>query len=703
MPEFLVVSSLVGATCFGVFTVSLLIDRHRAPVARWLLAASSVSTVWFLCGALYRLGLADFVTLDGLWALEVVRDLAWFSMCFHLLGGGWRRPAPNAVLAYTRVLALAVCAFVVLALFFATTLASVVEQAWVSKAIFAAMLALSVIGLSLVEQLYRNTTAERRWAIKYFCLGLGAVFVYDFVLFADGVLFNRLDPALWAGRGAANALAVPLIAISAARNREWKLSLFLSRQFVFHGTALLGVGVYLLVMAAAGYYLRAYGGEWGSAMRAVFLFAGGVLLVTVVGSAGVRARLRLFLGRHFYREKYDYGEVWLSFTNRLSQSDSRPEELRTTMLRAIADVMEATGGVMWQRSVGDAYRIVAHWEIDIQPLRDIPASHPLVRSLVEPNAVIDVRSEAGQATVDGEATVPAWVLELPRAWLLMPIVHRDELLAVVMLCESRAAQEVTWEDRRLLGTLGRQAAGYLALMQATEELGNARQFEAFNRLSAFLVHDLKNVIAQLSLVLRNSERHRANPEFIADAFNTIGDAVAKMNRMIGNLKHTQAGPTDLLDVAGCVQEALDLTRHREPVPSVTGGVAGAQVMGNRDRFIAMIEHLIQNAQEATRPDGKVAVTLSRQDSRVMIEITDDGCGMTQDFIQNRLFKPFDTTKGKAGMGIGVYESLHVVNVMGGRLSVDSTPGQGTSFQITFPLAERPLITSSEHRLREVSA
>ncbi len=702
MPNFLIFSSFLGAAGFAIFTISLLVDRHRSTIGRWLTLASAISSVWFLLQALYYLEIFATLNLNGLWLVEVFRNLAWFTLFLNLLGAGWQAPVERAMFRRTRGL------IVWLSLLMLATLLAAqfewinVQQSALSKVTFASLLAFAVLGLTLLEQLYRNTNPERRWAIKYFCLGAGAIYAYDFVLYADGVLFNRIDSSLWAGRGAANALAVPLMAISAARNREWKLNLFVSRHIVFHSTALLGVGLYLLAMAGAGYYLRAYGGEWGNALRSVFLFAGFVLLISIIGSAGVRSRLRLFLSKHFYRNKYDYGEVWLSFTNRLSQSDSHPHELRATMLRAMADIMDATGGVMWQRNVSEAYGMVANWEIDPLRLQNIPESHPLISILKDSNQVIDIRAEAEQATIDGQARVPAWLLELPRAWLLIPINHGDELLAIVLLCEARAAQQISWEDRTLLGTLGRQAAGYLALIQATEELSNARQFEAFNRLSAFLVHDLKNVIAQLSLVIRNSERHRSNPEFISDAFNTIGDAVAKMNRMLGNLKHTQAGPSDLLSVESCVAEAIRHVAQRDPLPELIATYDRPQVLGNRDRFIAMLEHLLQNAQEATGANGRVQVSVGVNDDRVSIEIADNGCGMTQDFIQNRLFKPFDTTKGKGGMGIGVYESLHVANSMGGRLTVDSTPERGTTFRISLPIIETTNLTEVDAR-REKSA
>lgn len=685
--DLLVLSCAIGASAFALFALYILIDGRRSAIGSRLLLATGISALWFLWQLLYYAEVLTGPGLAGPVVLEIARGIAWIMLTLQLISSGRvDDPVGRRFLRRAKV-ALAIIALLALVTAAQPRLARLVLSVEFStKAGFAALLMLAVLGLALIEQFYRNTPNHRRWAIKYLCLGVGALHAYDCMLYADGVLFNRIDSALWTGRGLANALVIPLIAIAVARNREWRMNLFLSRQMVFHGATLLAVGLYLLTVAIAGYYLRAFGGRWGDALRVVLFFAGVLFLVSVLGSAEIRSRLRLFLSRHFYRDKYDYGEIWLRFTNLLSQSDTGPAELPQSILKAIADIMDATGGAIWQRNPNGSFGIVATHEMDPQRLHVIPDDDPLAMALERSGRVIDIAAEAERSNLDQPMVVPAWLLEQPRAWLLVPIVHREQLLAIVLLCESRAGEALVPEDRELLGTLGSQSAGYLALMQATAELGDARQFEAFNRLSAFLVHDLKNVIAQLSMVIKNSARHRGNPEFIDDAFNTIGDAVAKMNRMLGNLRHTQSGPSELLQVADCMREAQTHLSAREPKPALINEVTGdMRVRGNRDRFLAMVEHLAQNAQEATGPAGTVELRLSSRGDLLLLEIIDDGCGMSPEFIQHRLFKPFDTTKGKAGMGIGVYESLHIANSMGGRLTVDSQPGKGSTFRIQLPL------------------
>jgi len=285
---------------------------------------------------------------------------------------------------------------------------------------------------------------------------------------------------------------------------------------------------------------------------------------------------------------------------------------------------------------------------------------------------------------------------LRRAWIAVPIVHGDELLAFLILAEPRTNEAVTFEDRDLLRTVGRQAASYLAFLRATEALAEARQFEAFNQLSAFLVHDLKNVVAQLSLVVRNAERHRDNPEFIADAFNTIGDAVAKINRMLASLRQDSAAANEKVEnveLNGLIAHAVKQCSQREPQPEFQRHAVAVEISASYDRLLSVVEHLVQNAQDATTDDGSVVVTLEHEADNAVIRISDTGCGMDKEFIRTRLFRPFDTTKGKAGMGIGVYESRHIVSNLGGRLDVTSEPGVGTTIAISLPLRKPSTATA----------
>jgi putative PEP-CTERM system histidine kinase len=561
------------------------------------------------------------------------------------------------------------------------------DSTQVRKSILILGLMIALGGLLLTEQLFRSTARSSRWALKHLCFGIGSFFAYDFYLYADAVLFNLVDPVLWSSRGVINAMAVPMIAISAARNREWNLNLFVSRRVVFHGVTLVGAGAYLMAMAAAGYYIQIFGGEWGNAVKTAFFCAAILVLLSLFFSVQLRSRLRLFLAKHFYRNKYEYGEEWLNFTQRLAQTSLDPGSLNRTILSAVADIIDSPGGIVWRKTLSNNFAVAATTSMYDDCDVEIDGSDPFVAELEQSAAVRDLTDDAEIESTRG-STIPEWLLDLQRVALILPIIHSDELLAFIVLARPRTNERLDWEDVDLLATVGRQVASYYALIRATDALMEARQFETFNRLSAFLVHDLKNVVAQLSLIESNAKIHGKNPEFVEDALVTVGDAVARMNRMLANLRQmrSEVQADDVVDIRDVVREAVERKSEETPAPTLSEPGRPLKVRAGRDRLQSIVEHLLQNAIEATAADGSVDVSIDEDNGNARITIADTGCGMERDFINNRLFKPFDTTKGKAGMGIGAYESRHVVSSMNGELLVDSTPGKGTTFTIVLPRA-----------------
>jgi putative PEP-CTERM system histidine kinase len=283
--------------------------------------------------------------------------------------------------------------------------------------------------------------------------------------------------------------------------------------------------------------------------------------------------------------------------------------------------------------------------------------------------------------------LPSWLSEMPNAWLIIPLSNGGDLIGLVLLTTARTRVDVNWEVNDLLKTAARQAATFLGQMQATEALLEARKFDAFNRMSAFVVHDLKNIVAQLSLMIRNAERHRENPEFQKDMLMTVEHSVERMKQLMmqlreGNTPVDMAHGVDLAAVIGRIQRAKS---GQQPVPEVRLEEKVA-AKGHEDRLERVIGHLVQNAIDATGRDGRVWIRLAKQDGLALVEVGDTGHGMTPEFVRERLFKPFQTTKD-TGMGIGAYESFHYVQELGGRVQVESTPNVGTHVRLLLPRFE----------------
>jgi putative PEP-CTERM system histidine kinase len=201
------------------------------------------------------------------------------------------------------------------------------------------------------------------------------------------------------------------------------------------------------------------------------------------------------------------------------------------------------------------------------------------------------------------------------------------------------------------------------------------------------MHDLNNLIAQQSLIVTNAEKHKRNPEFIDDAISTIAGSVERMRRVMRQLKHGNAdSKIKLTALKFIASAAVDRCSANKPVPRLALNGVDANILVDPEEFTMVLAHLVRNAQDASASDGVVSVSLNQSDGNAIVKIADNGAGMTAEFIRDRLFRPFDSTKGTQGMGIGAYQARAFVRKLGGELNVESVPGEGTTISMTLPLS-----------------
>ena len=681
---------VIGYTTSAVFFFALLLvllaGRSGVSFKRFLALASAASGLWAAAAALQA---AFDTTLIVSQLLELVRDLSWLAFLLHMLNAradGNRvmttglRTARNAIYTFTLVTML----LALYRYFGGSSLSFFVGLDYA----LAGHLLLAVVGLVLLEQILRNTPVDLLRAIKYLCLGTGGMFVYDFYLYSDALLFQRIDPALWEARGFVNALVVPVIGISLARNPQWSPRVFISRRVVFHTSALLGSGIYLLAMGAGGYYVRDYGGTWGVVAQTIFMFGAILILLILLFSGPLRARLRVFINKHFFHYKYDYREEWLRFIRTLSSSDQNTP-LPERVIRAIAQMIDCPGGVLWVRRDDGKFEPVARWNMDLPVSTSEPADSSLVRFLEIQKWVINLdeyQRDPGLYRSLGDLEMPDWLKTAPDAWLISPLILQESLLGFVVLARASAShRDFNWEDSDLLKTSGSQAASYLAQHAISQALAEARQFETFSRLSTYVVHDLKNLISQLSLVVSNAARHKSNPLFMENVISTVENSVSKMNRLLARMRDgVQTDTRREVNLAKLLEEVVRDAQSSRPVPVLECQEKDLAIAADRDRLASVMGHVIRNAQDATPEHGRVTVRLQKINGHAVVEVEDTGCGMDEAFIRVRLFRPFQTTKGASGMGIGVYEAREFVRSLGGDIHVDSRLGEGTVFRIHFP-------------------
>jgi putative PEP-CTERM system histidine kinase len=272
-------------------------------------------------------------------------------------------------------------------------------------------LIMALMGLILLEQIYRNANPAGRFALKFLVFGVGSLFAYDLFLYSQALLLKGIEPASWVARGFFAALVVPMIALAARRNPQWSLNVFVSRQVVFYTTSFLVIGAYLLIMAAGGYLIVLYGGTWGRVAQLVFFAGAGVVLLVLMSSAGLRRRLRVFLSKHFYRNKYDYRIEWLRFIDTLSRRDTQ-SDVRGNAVRSIAQIIGSAGGVLYLPSEADAaFVAVAGWPAQAFPRAGCPkvaADEDLPRFLQRRQWVVDLREYSIAPDVYQNMALPAF-------------------------------------------------------------------------------------------------------------------------------------------------------------------------------------------------------------------------------------------------------------------------------------------------------
>ena len=651
-----------------------------------MVAVAALCSAWGWLGFAFAMTADDELRSAG-GVVDVLRYGGWHAfLLLFMVPPGQRVRVGDLLSKMPWVLPVAVSlgALALLALGF--TGLEVVQQGALARPGLFLMLTMTVLALVLLEQLYRNVSADWLWNVKPLCLGLAGTFVFDLYFYADAVLFSRIDNAAWSIRGAVHGLVVPLLALSVSRSHDWATRIRLSQKLVLHTATLTVAGGYLLFISAVAYYVRYFGGEWGRALQLALVFVALMAFGVLAGSASMRAKLRVQVRKHFFSYRYDYREEWLRFTRALSPQDS-PRETGRQVIRGLADLLESPGGGLWLRDATQPFFVQAvRWNMAAVAAREEDGSS-LCAFLAESGWVINLEEvRCFQRRYDG-LELPAWLLELANAWLVVPLLVGSELIGFVVLTSPRTRLEVNWEVNDLLKTAGRQAAGFIAQMQATEALLEARKFDAFNRMSAFVVHDLKNIVSQLSLMLRNAERHRANPEFQQDMLMTVQHSVERMRQLMLQLREgtTPDGAPCGVDLARVIAR-IQAAKARQDRAFETQIGEALVTRGHEERIERVVGHLVQNALDATERSGKVWVKLDRQGGQARIEVGDTGRGMSPEFIREHLFKPFETTK-QSGMGIGAYESLQYVHELGGKMLVDSEVNKGTRVTILLPILE----------------
>jgi putative PEP-CTERM system histidine kinase len=547
-----------------------------------------------------------------------------------------------------------------------------------------------VLVLMNLERTFRASVGTMRWRIKFMILGLVVLFVARAYTITVTLLFHAIDLPFLVVDSGALFVACLLIFRSLFREGHFDRDIYPSHSVLQNSVTALLAGIYLLVMGLFAKVVTFLGGDVEFTLKAFIVLVGLVGLTILLLSDRVRLHISRFVSRHFQRPMFDYRTVWRKFTE-ATASCTNQNELCQAAIKSVTDIFQALSVTIWlvddkkEQLVFAASTFLSETKaVDLVPEKGEVAG--IIKSLAGNHEPVDI-----------DATKENWAVALRQCHpdefrkggnrVCVPVIVGDEVLGLIILGDRVGGAPFSWQDFDLLKCIGDQIAAGLLNTRLSQKLLQAKELEAFQTMSAFFVHDMKNTANTLNLMLQNLPVHFDDPAFRADALRGVSKTVAHINRLIGRLgsiRHElqiKPGEADLNELvakvlAGWEEVAgVNLKKDLQPLP---------KLFFDQEQMHKVATNLIFNAREAVSQSGQVQIQTSQNNGWAVLAVSDNGCGMSQEFLSRSLFRPFQTTK-KNGLGIGMFQSKMIVEAHKGRIEVESEPGKGTTFRVFLPL------------------
>ncbi len=549
----------------------------------------------------------------------------------------------------------------------------------------------SVAVLTQVERTFRESVGVMRWRIKY--LSLGVVALFGFRLYATSQALLFATPGEVIGRTGTVALLVAcaLMSVGLTRNRIFNVDVYPSQALVYRSVAVLLTGSYLVIVGVLSQVIGSLGNPGGLPLRAFLILVALAGLAALLLSERTRLQLRQFISRHLRRPTHDYREVWRTFTARTS-SLVEPAAYCRAVTHWVSDTFQTLSASVWLlEESGDRLRLGGSTVLSDEAAREIELSGDELRT-----ALAALTRLHGPVVID--ATGHPWAEALARLHpgvfphggrrVGLPLDAGGRFLGLITLGDRVGGQPFTTEDLDLLKCVSDQVAAGLLGLRLSGQLVRAKEMEAFQTMSAFFVHDLKNTASTLSLTLQNLHEHFGNPDFREDALRAVQKSVQHLNGVIARLARLRQGLRVELastQLGSVVATALDTLGPLPSIRLIREVTDLPPVMLDEEEFTKVIVNLVLNARDATGPGGEIRVRTAPEGVWAVVTVADNGVGMTPEFVRDSLFRPFQTTKN-TGLGIGMFHSKMIVEAHRGRIEVESSFGEGTSFRVLIPFA-----------------
>jgi len=539
-----------------------------------------------------------------------------------------------------------------------------------------------VLSLVNIEATLSALTSEERWKIKFEVIGLIAILGVLIFYYSQGLLYRSINASWLPARSVVLVMSVGCIGYSRFF-RGSGARVVVSQFIVYRSMTLLAVGLYLVVLGLIGEGMEHFEVPFHRALVMITFFAAGMVLIAMMLSNRLRRRTKVLISKHFFALKHDYRTEWIAFTDKLAACRTMAD-LEQTILTTYGDTYGFAGAALY---LLDRPKSIYRLKVQTRFSKGLPEFDPgpsLRSYFVARNRVwnpLDVEYRAAPEETS--------FIAQSSASLIVPMIYGDQLEGMIVLGGQMAPGELIYEDYDLMKIMARQAAVSLVSARLSDEIAESREIAAVARVSSFVIHDLKNLASSLSLMLDNTGEHIDDPEFQRDMISTVRNSLEKMQKLIQRLRTMpqknalNVQKTDLDDLCKQTLEALSGKRGQAAV-HYTGSPVSLMADGEEIRKVVL--NLLLNAFEAVPAQGRVALECGMNGEGAFIKVSDNGHGMTEEFMRDHLWRPFRTTKQK-GLGIGLYQCRQIVEAHGGAISVESDYGKGSVFTVSLPLAK----------------